>query len=211
MPDIFKATKTNHAAHTAKKQPARIFSPHVGLFTTVSQHPDCLSFENKKQDEEIVLFLRAAFITNFGWIFLTFLLAFAPLILPFSLQLINFTIPVSFQLSILLIIAYYLFVLQFAFTNFITWFYNVGIITSKQVIDIDFSHVTYRNVAISTLDDIVDVEYNQGGFLLSIFDYGDIFIQTEGRKPNFEFYNVPQPQKVVNIIMNLLDTRGTNK
>ena len=110
-----------------------------------------------------------------------------------------FVFPTPYVL--VLTLSYYLLVFGYAFVSFITWFYNVGILTKKRLVDIDFSDIMYKNVATARLIDIVDVEYTQGGFLHSFFDYGDVFVQTEGIKPNFEFHAVPHPSIVVNMIL----------
>lgn len=88
-------------------------------------------------------------------------------------------------------------------TNFVTWFYNVGIVTTKQIIDIDFDDIMYREVAKVHIQDIIDAEYHQGGFLHSFFNYGDVFVQTEGLKPNFEFLSIPKPDNTTDIIIDL--------
>ncbi len=98
---------------------------------------------------------------------------------------------------------YYVITIGYALTELLNWFYNIGIVTKTRLIDIDYSHVTHKSIAITRIGDIVDAEYKQGGFLGNIFNYGDIFIQTEGLKPNFEFPSVPQPAEIIDIIIDL--------
>jgi hypothetical protein len=103
---------------------------------------------------------------------------------------------------------YYLIVIGFALNQFVTWFYQVGLITNIRIIDVDFHSLLSRNIAYTELADIVDTEAHQKGLLQSIFDYGSVGVQTAGMKANFEFSNIPFPNKVADLISDLMrDTK----
>jgi hypothetical protein len=137
--------------------------------------------------------------------FSTLLFFIPPLTILFILPIfeeLSLSVPGNF-LSILLGF-YYVLLSLYAFLNFISWFYNVGIITNLRLVDIDLTDITHKNVAATALVDIVDVEYSQKGFLQSTFDYGNVQIQTEGLKANFEYLLVPNPGQVADVINDLL-------
>ena len=52
---------------------------------------------------------------------------------------------------------------------------------------------------------IEDVTSKTGGFLSSIFDYGNVFVQTAGTEANIEFVNIPKPSQVAQIINSLIN------
>ena len=72
------------------------------------------------------------------------------------------------------------------------------------MIDVDTSHISQKNIASTGIGDIVDVEYSQTGFFSGIFHYGNVHMQTEGVKPNFEFLGIPNPAKAADIILDLM-------
>ena len=173
-------------------------------FTAFHRFPEGISFQNQEKGEKIYLFIRRHFTTNTKWVSATFALALLPFVLLLVQQflLLNlFEIPGNFLLILLLF--YYLIVFGFAFVSYVTWFYNVGIITNLRVIDVDITSLQNKNVAATVLEDIIDVEYSQRGFLGNTFDYGDVHLQTEGMKPNFEYLLVPHPAQIADTLTDL--------
>ncbi len=85
-----------------------------------------------------------------------------------------------------------------------TWSYNIFIVTPKRVIDIDYSNTVIHNVAETKMTHIQDVNYTQVGFISSLFNFGDVFVQTAGYEVNFEALSVPQPRHASKIIAELI-------
>jgi len=85
-------------------------------------------------------------------------------------------------------------------TGAMTTALHITLITERDVVDVDYSHITYKNIAVATYEAIQDVEYVQSGFLRNFFDFGDVFVQTAGHRANIEFLRVPKPGKVADII-----------
>jgi hypothetical protein len=56
----------------------------------------------------------------------------------------------------------------------------------------------------AVINKIEDVTSKSGGFFSSVFDYGNVFVQTAGTEANVEFMNIPKPSEVVKIINSLL-------
>lgn len=197
MPDIFVAPNK-----TSELNPVG----HAHMFASFCPNPIGISFMDQEKDEKILLFLRRHFITNVPWILISLILALLPLVIvavrsKFSIFILpNF----SSTLLILAFILYYLVVLTFIFVNFITWYYNISLVTNKRIVDIDFSGLLYKNVAATTLALVQDVSYTQIGVIPAFFDYGDVNVQTAGTLENFDFTAVPHPQRVVQIIAALI-------
>ena len=108
------------------------------------------------------------------------------------------------MLSIPVVSFYYIIVLGFAFANLVSWFYNIGLVTNKRGVDIDFNDLSTIDVATASLPDIKDVEYTQAGFFQSFFDYGDIRVRIVASGEIFTFSKVPRPTDVAGIISRLI-------
>lgn len=101
----------------------------------------------------------------------------------------------------------FVFIISYVWFSFINWYFNVGIVTNKRIIDIDFSGILYKELTVARLDKIEDITIKSGGYFEAFFDYGIIFIQTAGMETNIEFHNVPRPSNSVKEINNLLGRR----
>jgi membrane protein YdbS with pleckstrin-like domain len=167
---------------------------------TFATFPDQVTFETQEIKEEIILLLRRHAITNVGWLFLVFVM----LILPFgAFAFPPFEIlPPNFK--IMTIVLWYLFTAAVVFENFLSWYFNVYIITDERLVDVDFFSLIYKRISETKIDKIQDVSYSQGGFMQSFFNYGKILIQTAAEQQEFEFEAVPQPARVTKIINQLI-------
>ena len=80
--------------------------------------------------------------------------------------------------------------------NVLYWLFNVGLITNKRVIDVDYSLIVYKEVSEASIDDITDATAQTAGFLGTIFNYGNVVIQTPGSNQSIEFLSIPEPDTV---------------
>lgn len=199
MPDIFIPT------------PQPVEKAHIHPFASFCSHPN-VSFRNQEPDEKILLLLRAHFITNILWIITALILAFIPIgIGVLGIDIRSFLSFFPERYFLVLTIFYYLLILTYALVNFITWYYNVFLVTQRRIVDIDFSDIVYHNVALTKLSLVEDVHYTQIGFIASLFNFGDLFVQTAGELKNFEALKVPRPNDAVNIIENLIGVKPYGK
>jgi hypothetical protein len=224
MPDIFVAgpsktnDKTAHHSHNMEElnkhekttpQPImhlpKLTKKSVHLFAAFCENPGDITFKNKHDNETVLLFVRKHFITNFIWVSVSIILLILPLIFGPLAALFNFYLPfLTAKYVLFFTLFYYLFVLSYAFVRFITWYFNVSLVTNERVVDIDFSDVIYKNLASTTLDLVQDVSYTQAGVFRTFFHYGDVEVQTAGEEPHFDFDAVPQPDNVAHIIGGLI-------
>lgn len=224
MPDIFveENTKLHHRSthHSFEKehektvpQPLMHFpkltKKSVHLLSSFCENPGDITFKNQDKNEQVLLFVRKHFITNFLWVAGGIFFLVLPVIAGPISVLLNFSIPLLSAMQILFFtLFYYLFVISFVFIRFITWYYNVSLVTTERIIDIDFSDVIYKNLASTTLELVQDVSYTQTGVFRTFFHYGDVLVQTAGETINFDFDAVPQPENVVHIIGGLIGKDG---
>lgn len=221
MPDIFSLDSQKGEEVVIKKDPIKTTDPlpqsahqpheNVSLLSTFARFPDDIRFQNQETNEDVHLFLRRHIITNVPWVLTTCALVLLPLLGIFLMPFVE-ALPFTFssQYFLIFILFYYLIVFGYAFVNFTTWFHHVGIVTNLRVLDIDVTHISSKNVAATNIADIVDVEYSQSGFLSNFFDYGNVNLQTEGLKPNFEFNHIPRPAKAADVISDLIAGRPSD-
>ncbi|MBI5123041.1 hypothetical protein HZA75_04235 [Candidatus Roizmanbacteria bacterium] len=159
-------------------------------------------FDTQEDGEKIYLLLRSHPFTQIGWIL-------SSIFLFILLFISNFFIQSFFNLGQIFIINLFfiIFILSYIWFSILNWYFNVGIITSKRVIDIDFYAVLYKEITVAQLGKIEDITVKSGGYFESLFDYGSIFVQTAGTEANVEFVNVPHPSDAVQIINKLLSKK----
>jgi hypothetical protein len=177
--------------------------PHI--LASFHENPEGIRFANQDSGEEVLLFLRRHYITNLSWQLATIVFVMLPLLAFATFPYLNLSLPIAIPSNYILILVlfYYLIVFGYAFVSFIVWFYNVGIISNHRVIDIDINGISSKDIAATELKDIIDISYKQSGLQQSLFDFGDVFMETEAEKPNFEFISVPHPAKVTDLISKL--------
>lgn len=158
-----------------------------------------INFDTHEEGEKIILLLRSHPFTQIGWILNSIFLFILILVL-------NFFIQSFFNLGQIIMINCFaaVVVLSYIWFNILSWYFNVGIVTNKRVIDIDLHAVIYKEITDAQLVKIEDITVKSGGYLQSLFDYGSIFVQTAGTAVNIEFNNVPYPTDAVQVINKLL-------
>jgi hypothetical protein len=214
MPTIY--TSNNHHTHQDnqdnKKEP-QLLSKKIlsniqselenikgSRFTGFSPFPKEIKFETQESKEKIILFLRRHFITNIPWIIVSFIMLILPILLSPFFNL-NF-MPARYQ--IITFILWYLITSAYILENYLSWYFNVYIITDERVIDVDFYSLIYKRISETKIEKIEDVTYSQGGIAQSFFDYGLVNIQTAGEITEFEFDAIPHPSKVAKVLNQLL-------
>lgn len=157
-----------------------------------------LKFEFQNKDEETLLIIRAHPITQLFWMI-------NALVMIVILLLVNLLLPTTFALNQIIFINFFgvIFIIAYCWFNFLNWYFNLGIVTDKRIIDVDYYYILYKEITVAYLNKVQDITLKSGGFFNSVFNYGNIFVQTAGTDPNIEFINVPKPNKVREIISNL--------
>lgn len=172
------------------------------MFSSYAENPQNCRFEGQDEEEKILLLLRAHPITNLSWIIPAVLLFLAPFFILDLLSLLNLDLSaLPRQFGIIFLIINYLLVLIIAFEGFLHWYFNVYIVTTKNIVDVDFHSLLFKNIDVAPLRNIEDTSSSMGGILNSIFHYGHVFIQTAGATKNIDFHSVPRPHHVADFIL----------
>lgn len=201
MPDLYSANLTSSSPASGSKKNVRDFLPRPrgNSFSAAIFQPRSVHFDTQEPEEEILMILRAHWITNLPWVFIALLLLFAPLVLTFFPLLTSF--PANFRL--MFVIVWYLVLLMYIFERFLSWFFNMAIITDERIIDIDFINLTNKKVSDADLDKIQDVSFTNSGAVGAIFNYGDVLVQTAAEIVEFVFDKVPDPALVATVLQRL--------
>ncbi|OGD71958.1 hypothetical protein A3A84_01650 [Candidatus Collierbacteria bacterium RIFCSPLOWO2_01_FULL_50_23] len=172
--------------------------------------PPGTKFEAQNDDEKVLLLMRKHPVTNLWWIGLTAVLFGLPLFWG-EFPLIASVTP---MVGLALAVFWYLGLAFFVIQNLLLWFYNVYIVTDERIIDVDFFGLLYKNVNAMQIRKIEDVNYSQVGMFSSIFNYGNVVIQTAAEQRSadrteeasaFTFEAVPNPDRVVKVIGELME------
>jgi len=156
-------------------------------------------FETQDPEEDILMILRAHWITNIPWFLIAALLFLAPVVLR-SFPLLD-SFPIRFQM--MFVIVWYLILLMYIFERFLSWFFNMTIITDERIVDVDFINLTTKRVSDADLDKIQDVSFTNSGAIGAIFNFGDVLVQTAAEVTEFVFEKVPSPSEVAKILQRL--------
>lgn len=197
---------TDHTSEKKKREP-KDYSvlmaserPNGNPLAQFAVWPVGVKFESQDPKEEVLLMLRRHFITNVPWIFGFVAMILAPLTLSFF-PVMDF-LPDRFKTITLLF--WYLFSVGFALEQFLSWYFNVYIVTDERVVDVDFYNLIYKEVSSTKIDKIEDVTYVTGGALRSLLNFGTVTVQTSAEKREFEFEDVPHPEKVTGFLNEMI-------
>jgi membrane protein YdbS with pleckstrin-like domain len=149
--------------------------------------------------------LRQSYITNIPWIVITILMLIAPIFFDVILLTTKFRGEQVFEGNFVLLVTlfWYLGTFGFFLQNLLNWFFNVYIISTKKIVDVDFHGIMYKNISETTLDNVEDVTSTVVGALGMIFNIGDVFIQTAAERREFEFHRVDDPSRVRDLVADL--------
>jgi hypothetical protein len=170
------------------------------VLSSCVKDPNKTAYDGMDRDEKVLYVFRRSLITNIPWVSFTLVLVFFPF---FAWPYVSgfLTLPINFEMVITLF--WYLFVFGYAFHNFTLWFFNVYIVSSKKIIDIDFHGLLYKDISEATLDNIEDVTSVVKGTFGTIFNIGAVYVQTAGESREFEFTGVDRPAKIRDLIADL--------
>jgi len=164
-----------------------------------------IHFKDQEEKEVILLLLRRHLVTNFWWLllflalptvpFLVFYGGFLPIdfgkLPPTYLHVITWTW-LGFDLGFFLI-------------NFMDWFFNITLITSFRIVDMDYINLLYFRVSETAFNRVEDVTYEVSGLPQILFNYGNVSLQTAGTEERFEVGQVPRPAGVHDLITDLME------
>lgn len=172
------------------------------ILGAICENPPHTYFENQESQEKIILLLRAHVVTLVPIVLLVLVLLVIPFAVFGVLASLGFRLTqfLPTPLLSLIIASWYLFTAGYTFLRFLLWFFNVYLVTNERLVDFDFLGFLLKNVSETRLSKIQDVTSQIYGPVRTLFNYGDVFVQTAGTEREFEFHQVPKPDLVARII-----------
>lgn len=166
-------------------------------------------------EEKIVLFVHRHWASFIGQFLLSIVMLAAPLIILLVVLTADIKIGGGFvnHLMVLGFSVYYLIAINVIFIFWISYYYDIYIITEDAIVDIGQEGFFGRKIAQLSGLRIQDVTSNIKGFLPTLFGYGDVLVETAGEQSqNFLLKAVPNPQeisaKIMEIHNTLVETEG---
>lgn len=160
------------------------------------------TFQGQEPDEQIILFLRRHPFVIFSRVFGIVLGYLIPTIA--SLYFIDpilsngLLVPYLFILSIFTSIVW-----ASIFYSLTMYTLDVWIITDRRIIDSNQHGFFNRSVSELHFSRIQDILVKTDGPFQTVINYGDLYLQTAGTEERFIFYQIPDPIKVKDIIMDI--------
>jgi len=165
------------------------------------------SLPNKLKNEEIVIMVKRDVLVILKRIGFFIFLAILPIIVYKILFSQIFTIDqdsIFYAMIILGAVIYFLSIWLFLLFSIVDYYLDMWIVTNRRIISIEQKGFFSRTIAEVKLFRIQDVKSNVEGLVSTIFNYGSVHIQSAGTNPNFHFEEVPDPDRIKDMIVNLV-------
>lgn len=158
------------------------------------------------ENDKIIIFAKRHIASMIGTILLIFLMMILPVIIIFLILKNNPELLTGYSLNFLVIFGsiYYLVTLTFSFVQWVSYYYNIFIVTDNEIIDISQEGIFDRRISTVTLLRIQDVSARIRGFLPTFFGYGDVVAESAGENTRtYIIDRIPRPVEVANKILSL--------
>jgi hypothetical protein len=164
-------------------------------------------FPSQQDDEKIFIVVRQHWVVLFKKLIIWFIFAAALVLFRrFGLTYL----PTLFEGEVatvtkLFLQIYTLFLIMSLFLIWLIYYLNVQIITDRRIVDIDQVGLFFHEVSELHIANIEDVTSDISGILGTVFNYGDVFVQTAGNTERFEFSDVPNPAIINKLLLDLYE------
>lgn len=161
-----------------------------------------------KPGEKTIIFLRRFWFVPAGIIILLIFLLVIPVAIYYMLDWQAAWVlahPVATPLLGLLASLFYLAIWVYSFSEFIDYYLDVWIVTNERIINIEQLGLFSRIASELNLADVQDVTSEVHGIVQTVFDYGDVHIQTAAETTRFVFKQVRGPELIKRRVVQLAD------
>jgi uncharacterized membrane protein YdbT with pleckstrin-like domain len=162
-------------------------------------------FKGQHENEEVLRIIHRHWFNIFlhyvGMGLATLLLISAFAVLSSTALVPEETLPPVF-LSFLLN-TFLLFIWLYSFLVWIDYYFDVWIITSERIVNIEQKGLFNREVSELRFARIQDVTSVVDGFIPTILNFGDVYVQTAAEESRFVFRQIADPYTVKDVVMQL--------
>lgn len=183
------------------------------LFPALFEHPAKVQFAQQEADETVELLLRQHWVTQVFWVVTVLLAFFLPVVLPYLSPLLALSQlpPIPLDVAAALLVIWYMLVIAYGLEKFLHWYFNIYIVTDKHLVDINLHNLMNRDVVEVQVEDVQSSSYKMLGVLSSLFNFGDVVIETAAQRQNIQFHQVPRPAFVADKISDLRAKRDLER
>lgn len=162
------------------------------------------TFEGKREHEEVEIFLYSHWIIIVLKTVFYILLGIVPVapILIFSQVLLERGMA---GFAVFFLVAYYMILWSMYFYEVMIYLLDTWIVTNERVLDIIQKSFFFRTVSELDLTRVQDISVRTSGFIQTVFDFGDVEIQSAGAMNKFRFRQVAHPNMVKDRIAKLVN------
>jgi uncharacterized membrane protein YdbT with pleckstrin-like domain len=168
-------------------------------------------FPGQKPDEQVKLLVRPHWLVMLRPLAAILFLAIIPVVVlaVLSANQVEPFSGIGLAITAVTVPAYYLTLITWFFIAWVDYYLDVGIITDHRIIDIDQRGLFRRNVAELDCKMVQDINADKTGILQTLFNFGDVIVQTAGETPNFTFTAIPRPDEMVDRIQEVIRALGS--
>ena len=156
---------------------------------------------------KIIIFTRRHWVSFSSKTIMAIVIFLLPLALYFLIHSVRPTAVSGYATNVLVIAfsVYYLLLFRFTLMAWISYYYDLYLVNDDNIIDVTQNGIFDRKIAQLSLLRVQDVSSSVKGILPTIFNYGDVLVETAGEKEDFILEAVPNPQAFVTKILELHD------
>lgn len=154
------------------------------------QNPFEIVLENQAEDEDIKRIWRHHPITLVGPAFRVLAFVLVPLLLLIFTGLSMFGSIWLFGIFVVILAV----VATYAAYEWVSWYNDVFVLTNYRVIDVQQDGFFSRKFSEASLSTIQDVSHSVEGVFPTIFNFGDVLVQTAGAQAKITMDDVAKPQ-----------------
>ena len=105
--------------------------------------------------------------------------------------------------SSFLLNTFLLFIWLYVFLIWVDYYFDVWIITNERIVNIEQKGLFNREVSELRFSRIQDVTSVVDGFVPTILNFGDVYVQTAAEEERFVFRQIPDPYTIKDMVMQL--------
>ncbi len=105
--------------------------------------------------------------------------------------------------SSFLLNTFLLFIWLYVFLIWVDYYFDVWIITNERIVNIEQKGLFNREVSELRFSRIQDVTSVVDGFVPTILNFGDVYVQTAAEEERFVFRQIPDPYTIKDMVMRL--------
>lgn len=162
-------------------------------------------FQGQRENEEVLRIIHRHWFSiamQYAAIgFTTLLLIAISSVLPQITTLPPDTIPPIFLTF--LFNTFFLFIWLYAFLVWIDYYFDIWIITNERIVNIEQRGLFSREVSELQFSRIQDVTSVVDGFIPTILNFGNVYVQTAAEEKRFVFRQIPDPYTIKDMVMQL--------